>query len=54
MIFIYVFEWNIFLFELWFDIYDFRKSDYVLTRYLANGVYSLELWYQSMGINHWY
>ena len=24
-------EWDIFLFELWFDIYDFRQSDYVLT-----------------------
>ena len=29
--FIYVFEWDIFLFELWFDIYDFVQSDYVLT-----------------------
>ena len=27
----YVFEWNIFLFELWFDIYDFRQFDYALT-----------------------
>ena len=26
-----VFEWNIFLFELWFDIYDFRQFDYILT-----------------------
>ena len=31
MIFIYIFEWNIFLFELWFDIYDFIKFDYILT-----------------------
>ena len=29
--YIYVFDWDIFLFELWFDIYDFRQSDYVLT-----------------------
>ena len=29
----YILEWDIFLFELWFDIYiyDFRQSDYVLT-----------------------
>ena len=30
-IYIYVSEWDIFLSELWFDIYDFRQSDYVLT-----------------------
>ena len=27
----YIFVRNIFLFKLWFDIYDFRESDYILT-----------------------
>ena len=40
---LYMYLNEIFFFELWFDMYDFGQSDYVLTLILINESYSLVL-----------